>query len=345
MSKNKKIGCLSFLLLSPLTMAMQPLDDQSLSTTTGQDGITIGVQIQKIDFDQVALINTNNSTYTDKSALVMAASPSAATPVIGVDFVKTFSSDGSIQNSSTELFKAAIDTDAGTGTNGAFSNIAISLGNEVNGIRIRPFSVYLVPGGVDAISSVSPNYSQKSIFSSGTTLKSTNIKEFLRTSDIDIKFISGNKPSMNLQLGAAPQGHMMMFGGAIDSICGPTTAKPDGCTFKLISGATSAKFDFQLLANDTDTNDHVTGLSLKGFYAGIEGNAGTGPTELGGLVFGNIGTSEKFNLKLNNVQLGNTIPTVDLDSNIFNGLQNGSMGNFGMTGVSVTNLKTIIRGM
>ena len=330
MSKNKKIGCLSFLLLSPLTMAMQPLDDQSLSTTTGQDGITIGVQTQKIDFDQVALINTNNSTYTDKSALVMAASPSAATPVIGVDFVKTFSSDGSIQNSSTELFKAAIDTDAGTGTNGAFSNIAISLGNEINGIRIRPFSVYLVPDGVDAISSVSPNYSQKSIFSSGTTLKSTNIKEFLRTSDIDIKFISSNKPSMNLQLGAAPQGDMVMFGGAIDSICGPTTAKPDGCTFKLISGATSAKFDFQLLANDG------SGFSLNGFYAGIESN---------GLVFGNTGTSEKLDIKLNNVQLGETIPTLELDANIFNGLQNSSMGNFGMTGVSVTNLKTTIRGM
>lgn len=326
-------------------MAMQPLDDQSLSTTTGQDGITIGVQIQKIDFNQVALINTNNSTYTNKSALVMAASPGATTPVIGVDFVKTFNSDGSIQNSSTELLKATIDTDAGSGMNGAFSNIAISLGNEVNGIHIRPFSVYLVPDGVDAISSVASTYSQKSIFSSGTTLKSTNIKEFLRTSDIDIKFISTNKPSMNLQLGAAPQGHMVMFGGAIDSICSSTTAKPDGCTFKLISGTTSAKFDFQLLANDTDSSDTTTGFSLKGFYAGIEGKTGTGSTELGGLVFGNIGKSEKFDLKLNNVQLGDTIPIVNLDSNIFNGLQNGSMGNFGMTGVSVTNLKTTIRGM
>ena len=59
MQKNKKIGYLSLLLLSPLTMAMQPMDDQSLATTTGQDGINIGVNISKIEFTQAALIDND----------------------------------------------------------------------------------------------------------------------------------------------------------------------------------------------------------------------------------------------------------------------------------------------
>ena len=50
MLKNKKLGCLSLLLFTPVAMAMQPLDDQSLSAMTGQDGLTVSVNISKIDF-------------------------------------------------------------------------------------------------------------------------------------------------------------------------------------------------------------------------------------------------------------------------------------------------------
>lgn len=340
MSKNKKIGCLSLLLFSPLAIAMQPLDDTSLSSATGQDGISVGVQIPKLDFNQVALINSNDSTYINKSALVMAASPSATTPVIGVDFVKTFNNDGSIQNSSTELFKAVIDADAGTGTNGAFANIAISLGDEVNGLRIRPFSLYLVPDEIDAISSITPTYVQRSIFNSGTILKSNNIKEFLRISNsLDIKFVALNKPTINIQLGSTPQGKMILFGGAIDSICGAST----GCNMMLVSDyATSgnsttapigASFDFQFKATST------TGFRLNGFYAGIEATNGT---STGGLVFGNPNKTDNFDLNLNNVLLGTTNSQT---TNSFNNLPNATIGNIGITGASVTNLKMKISGL
>jgi hypothetical protein len=78
----------------------------------------------------------------------MATSPGGPAN-IGVDFVQTFNANGSIQNSSSELFKAVIDSDAGTGTNGAFANVALTLGSDVNGLRIRPFSVYLTPDQYD----------------------------------------------------------------------------------------------------------------------------------------------------------------------------------------------------
>lgn len=347
MGKNKKLGCLSLLLFTPMAMAMQPLDDQSLSGATAQDGLNIGVHVSKIDFNQIAIIDTDgftnsSSSLTSKAALVMAASPGGAS-AIGVDVVKTFNADGSIDYGTSALFNAAIDTDAGT--NSAFANVALTLGSDVNGLRIRPFSVYLTPDQYDprdstkhAISTlVGSDYTQHSIFSTGTTLKSANIKELLRVSNnIDVKFITTNKPRMNIQLGASPQGHLVMLDGAIDSVCAPTTTQPNGCSFNLVSETTGLKFDLQMSGKDAN------GFSLNGFYAGIEAGAGSIP---GAVVFGNTGTSDKLNLSLNNIKMGDEIPVENLNSNIFNGLQNGSLGNIGAVGVSATNLKMRVSGM
>lgn len=344
MGKNKKLGCLSLLLFTPMAMAMQPLDDQSLSGATAQDGLNIGVHVSKIDFNQIAIIDTDgftnsSSSLTSKAALVMAASPGGAS-AIGVDVVKTFNADGSIDYGTSALFNAAIDTDAGT--NSAFANVALTLGSDVNGLRIRPFSVYLTPDQYDprdstkhAISTlVGSDYTQHSIFSTGTTLKSANIKELLRVSNnIDVKFITTNKPRMNIQLGASPQGHLVMLDGAIDSVCAPTTTQPNGCSFNLVSETTGLKFDLQMSGKDAN------GFSLNGFYAGIEAGAGSIP---GAVVFGNTGVSDKLNLNLNNVWLGDAGAA---NANVFNGLNNGSLGNIGAVGISATNLKMRVSGM
>jgi hypothetical protein len=340
MNKNNILGCLC-LALSPSIMAMDALDDKSLSATTGQDGISLSVDISKVNFKQAAIIDTDGFssalTLPEKAALVMATSPGGPTN-IGIDFVQTFNANGSIQNSSAELFNAVVDSSKGTGPNGAFNNIALSFGRNVNGFRIRPFSVYLVPNGVNAISSlVGSTYTQQSIFSTGTTLKSTNIKELLRVNNnIDVKFIANNKPRMNIQLGSSPQGHLVSFGGAVDSVCASTTAQPNGCSFNLVSGSTGAKFDFQMSGKDAN------GFSLNGFYMGVESGAGVDP---GAVVFGNTGVSDKLNLKINNIWLGDTIPAASLNPNMLNGLQNGSIGNIGAVGVSATDLKMRVSGM
>ena len=70
---------------------------------------------------------------------------------------------------------------------------------------------------------------------------------------------------------------------------------------------------------------------------------GPKPGDFGGIVFGNPNKTDEFDLSLNNVKLGNTIGT--LDPNVFNGLQNNSIGNIGMKGASVTNLQMKISGM
>ncbi|MEC8566849.1 MAG: DUF6160 family protein, partial [Pseudomonadota bacterium] len=81
MKKKNILGCL--LLLSPYSMAMQPMDDQSLSSTVGQDGINISVNNSKVEFNQISIIDTDglsnnsytSSNYTNRAGLVIAGIP------------------------------------------------------------------------------------------------------------------------------------------------------------------------------------------------------------------------------------------------------------------------------
>jgi hypothetical protein len=186
---------------------------------------------------------------------------------------------------------------------------------------------------------VGANYTRNSIFTTDTFFKpAANVREILRVKDnIDILF-NANKPKLNIQLGSAPQGKMVMFSGAIDSICG----SGNGCNMMLVSdyltsGDVSTSpvgvgFDFQF------TGHNGSPFSLDGFYAGVEGKSSL---DNGGFVFGNAGESSKFDLKLNNVTLGNTGSSA---IGTFNSLPNASIGNIGAVGASVTNLK-LVSGM
>ncbi len=349
MKKKKFIGCL--FLLSPYAMAMQPMDDQSLASAVGQDGINISINNSKVEFNQIGIIDTDglsNGSYTspdyvNRAGLVIAgvagqtpltASKPNPVAIVGID----------ASNADTALptINVVMDTDKGVGTKGAFANIGLSFSGNYTGFRIKPFSIYTADA--NNLSSISGStYTRKSIFDVTTAIKlQSGVKELLRVKDnFDIKFLASNKPTMNIQLGASPQGKMILFGGAIDSICGTGT----GCNMMLVSDYTTsgdptttpigASFDFQFKATNS-----VTGFRLNGFYAGIEGPTST---EVGGIVFGNSGKTDDFNLSLNNIKLGNTIGTTD--PNVFNGLQNNSIGNIGMTGASITNLKMKISGM
>lgn len=339
MNKNNILGCL-FMLLSPLTMAMQPMDDQSLSTATGQDGLNIGVNVSKVEFKQISIIDSDGwdtksavaTEYRGRSGLVLAQSPNSAisNPTITAKNASGVATDLVLQ--------AIVDTDKGA--NGAFTNIALSFGN-INELIISPLSIYLASDNAGVLSSISGStYTRGSVFNSGTTTLASGVKELIRLKNgLNIKFLSTNKPTMNIQLGSAPQGKMIRFGGAIDSICGT------GCNMMLVSGYDAsnnpigASFDLQLKASN------ATGFRLNGFYAGIEGK--TSALDTGALVFGNEGKSDNIDIKLNNIQLGNTasIPSTTDATYRFNGLQNSSIGNVGFTNASVTDLKVRVNGM
>ncbi|EJB8433564.1 hypothetical protein KTJ06_11035 [Acinetobacter baumannii] len=315
--KNKNIGCWLLLASSSSVCAMQPLDDQSLAAATGQNGLTLGIQADQVKFNQVALIDTNGiaaTSYNSKAGLVIAGN--STNPVPSIEFIKA-------AVSTNPSFNIAIDTDAGGGN--PFLNLAVTMGSDVNGIRLLPFSVYLAPS--TSLSSPSDyaltSYAPKSIFSSGTTVN-TGVKELIRsTGNLDINFVQTNKPRLNIQLGHAAQSVMVKFGGAIQSICSAAS----GCPITIVSDNTGATFGFKFAGTNAST-----GFVLDGFYAGVD------PT---GLTIGNIGVSSKFDASLNNVTLGNLgtqSPTT------FNNLPNGSMGSFGVTGASVTDFKMKVSG-
>ena len=332
-------------------MAMQPMDDQSLSSTVGQDGLDISMQAN-IGFQQIAVVDTDGLSYgqtlasgnpnrydapdyNEKAGLVIAGVAGQTKPVSAPAIMISGLDNSNTPNTLT--VNASIDTDAGSGVNGAFTNIAVTFANA--GIRISPFSIYAAPKS-SLSSLVGANYTRNSIFTTDTFFKpAANVREILRVKDnIDILF-NANKPKLNIQLGSAPQGKMVMFSGAIDSICG----SGNGCNMMLVSdyltsGDVSTSpvgvgFDFQF------TGHNGSPFSLDGFYAGVEGKSSL---DNGGFVFGNAGESSKFDLKLNNVTLGNTGSSA---IGTFNSLPNASIGNIGAIGASVTNLKVKVSGM
>ena len=319
MKKNKILGCISLICFAPFTFAMQPLDDQSLSATTGQDGINIGIGINKVQFNQVSLIDTNGygaqaTSYAKRASLVVASRNASPT---------TLTFNGA---NNTPSLNIVADTDGGI-NNKAFANLAVSFANQITGLTISPFSIYLA-----GTNSTSSSTGSKSIFT-GTNLNS-DVKELLRVgSNIDVNFVSGNAPKMNIQLGNAPQGHMIQFGGAISSICSA------GCPITLVSNYTdtqtpansySTGITFNLSLKATDTTN---GYSLNNFYSGVE---------TGGFVFGNTGDSSKLDAGLSNVTLGTTGQS---NATVFNGVQNGPIGNIGAVGASFKDLKVKISGM
>lgn len=315
MYKNKIFFLISMCCTAPIAFAMQPLDDQGLSATTGQDGINMGIGLNKIDFSQVSLIDNDGistaiaeKTYNNRAGVAIAGN--SDTPV-SVSFVGA---------TSAPTINISMDTDGGNGN--AFANFALSFGSQISGIKVSPFSVYLASSG-----SVSSKNSAQSLFSAAGSLNAgvTKLLEIGSASNnFEINFHNSNKPQINIQLGNVPQGHMMQFSGAIQSICGTGS----GCPISVISGDTAAKLDFQVKATDVSN-----GFRLNGFYAGIEST---------GLTFGNTGTSDKLNVAMNNVTLGKDGSSLP---NVFNGLPNGSMGSFGVVGASVKDLKVSVRGL
>ncbi len=70
MKKFTKLALVSSIALTTNAMAMQAMDDTALSATTGQDGLSIGIGISKIEIEKL-LIHDNDGlvSYGAKAAL------------------------------------------------------------------------------------------------------------------------------------------------------------------------------------------------------------------------------------------------------------------------------------
>lgn len=304
MKKNKILGCMIICCISTVH-GMNPMDDQSLAETTGQDGINIGIGINRVELNQIALIDTDGltspSNYNNKAGFVLARSGSPITLDI-------------LGSNSSPTLNIVADTDGGNGQ--PFANLGISFANNITGLSISPFSIYLA--GKNSLSGVG---NSSSVFTNGTL--NSDVKELLRVnSNIDINFVAGNAPKMNLQLGNVSQAHMLQFSGAIQSVCN------SGCNITVVSDDSGAHFSLALKATDT-----INGFSLNHFYAGVQPS---------GLVLGNTGTSSQVDATISNLTFGTAGQS---NSAIFNGTQNAAIGTIGAVGASFKDLKIKISGM
>lgn len=197
-----KLALVSSMAISANAMAMQSMDDAALSAATGQDGINIGIGISKIEIEKV-LIHDNDGlggTAANAGAIVikgngLAASTTNFNSTNGIVITAPMDATGTaVDNTralaSHNLADLTIDTDKGTGTNGAFLNVAAA----VSGLDI-----YIGEIGVSGSNAASTTAVRRGN-------DTANYNAIL--SGLTIKT---GVTSANIQLGAAPQGAMIVL--------------------------------------------------------------------------------------------------------------------------------------
>ncbi|MCL6242265.1 MULTISPECIES: DUF6160 family protein [Acinetobacter] len=196
MKNFTKLALVSSIAFSANAMAMQAMDDAALSSTTGQDGINIGIGISKIEIEKLFIHDNDGLTDTAKGgtgtagAIVIQGNKKTGDPLEnkGIVIGANYDNGGAYLLASRNLADLRIDTDAGTGANGAFINIAA----DVSGLDIKIGEIGVTASGTAGTTGIrrggdDNNYNA---ILSGLSLKTGPM-------------------TANVQLGAAPQGAMI----------------------------------------------------------------------------------------------------------------------------------------
>ena len=196
-----KLALVSSMAISANAMAMQSMDDAALSAATGQDGINIGIGISKIEIAKVLVHDNDGLVYSgtaptagqagfggtgNAGAIVIKENGTGATATNGI----VITANPAALLPSHNLADIVIDTDAGTGTNGAFLNVAA----EVSGLNIAIGEIGVSESNT-ATTSVRRGADEANNYNailSGLTLTTGQM-------------------TANVQLGAAPQGAMIVL--------------------------------------------------------------------------------------------------------------------------------------
>ena len=178
-----KLALVSAVAMSSNAMAMQAMDDAALSSTTGQDGINLGVKLDSagITIDQLYIHDNDGLKDTAKGGTSKAGAiviGNGTTP--GVKLTQTGTGN---------LLDLVIDTDAGSA--GAFLNVAAN----VAGLKVDVGSIGVAASGT------------KSGAVRGTT---GTANEILTGLSLELGSIGAN-----IQLGATPQGAMIVVDSKI----------------------------------------------------------------------------------------------------------------------------------
>lgn len=192
MKKLTQLALAVSVAFSANAMAMQAMDDASLSATTGQDGISIGIGISKIEIEKLFI--HDNDGYTgaggtgEAGAIYIKGNGTGATDTKGIVIGANYDNGGAYLLPTRNLADLKIDSDAGNGN--PFINIAA----EVSGLDINIGEIGVVASGA------TPAASATSIRRGGTGTENAIL------TGLSIKT---GPMAANIQLGAAPQGAMI----------------------------------------------------------------------------------------------------------------------------------------
>ena len=270
-----KLALVSSLAISANAMAMQSMDDAALSAATGQDGINIGIALGSggISIDKLYL--HDNDGLATSTGITGASGTADSIAISGVTVT---------QKGTGNLLDLAIDTNGASGSNGAFLNVAATVG------------------------AVDVHVGSIGVGTSGTLNTTTAVRGITETAPTEI--ISGldlslGQISANVQLGSTPQGAMIkvnssLQGGLTLSNFGINDAAGGG---KIVldkvmvrgSGNTTGDLDVNANISVVPTglriqNNSTQGMNVyaQGVHLGAAGNASIGDLEIQGL---NVGTS------------------------------------------------------
>ncbi len=270
-----KLALVSSLAISANAMAMQSMDDAALSAATGQDGINIGIALGSggISIDKLYL--HDNDGLATSTGITGASGTAGSIAISGVTVT---------QKGTGNLLDLKIDTNGASGSNGAFLNVAATVG------------------------AVDVHVGSIGVGTSGTLNTTTAVRGITETAPTEI--ISGldlslGQISANVQLGSTPQGAMIkvnssLQGGLTLSNFGINDAAGGG---KIVldkvmvrgSGNTTGDLDVNANISVVPTglriqNNSTQGMNVyaQGVHLGAAGNASIGDLEIQGL---NVGTS------------------------------------------------------
>lgn len=185
-----KLALVSSMLLSANAMAMQAMDDASMSATTGQDGLNIGIKLDNkgISIDKLYL-HDNDGLKTD-TGIKGATGKAGAIAINGVTVTQT---------SGDNLLDLKIDTNGATTANGVTQGAFLNIAATVGAINV----------GIGSVGIASSNDSVNTITGlRGVTGTPTEILTGLT--------LSLGKVSANIQLGATPQGAMIVLNSTLE---------------------------------------------------------------------------------------------------------------------------------
>lgn len=317
-------GLLAALVMSAFTVqAMEQLDDQQMAASTGQDGLTIGIRLPSSTFSysQIGIVNVTDRSNpsSPRASLVMA--PTTYSPTQGVQFFRNTTNDTTTAgNPVLQPFTIKIDSDRNAAD--PMLNVSVGLPTDLEQIRVNPFSVYIANGSGSIFTPTGRPVSGVSTLRAGVT-------EMLRVGTVDLQFKAGDPVRFNIQLGAERQGHMLLFtGGSLMQFLNNTPIEVVST-----NGAQQSSLRLNLDIRASDQTASSLGFRLAGFYADVSDK---------GIIIGKDGWTDKLDIKVNNIVAG----TEGVSSaTAFNGLKNGSMGNIGLEGLRVENLKVSVSGM